>query len=290
MVRGVAGGAQGRLQHGLHIVVNESLTSLTRQLADTFSSDEGSIVLARMQRLALAAARMPVPPRPDSGLRLGIWEPRAAENGGLEFARIAATSDEWRYWADVDRIPRKTGRRVVLVGESVARAYLFDPELTLAGMLSASLGVEVVDLARTDLGAAHLPVLFDALPVLEPDAVVLFAGNNWCGVRLELEELDLLANAVRTGGFSRSRALFLEMIRGRARSTLDAIAARLEGIPLCVVVPEFNLQDWRSEPSVVVPVLAEIERWLDLQRQGSADEMIALDGGTSAVSQHLAAS
>jgi hypothetical protein len=270
--------------------VNESLTSLTRQLAQTLSSDEGSIVLARMQRLALAAARMPMPPRPDSGLRLGIWEPRAAEDGSLEFARIAAASDEWRYWADVDRIPRKTGRRVVLVGESVARAYLFDPELTLAGMLSASLGVEVVDLARTDLGADHLPPLFDALPVLQPDAVVLFAGNNWCGIRLQLEELDLLANAVRTGGFSPSRALFLEMIRGRARSTLDAIAARLEGIPLCVVVPEFNLQDWRSEPSVMVPILPEIERWLDLAREGSAGEMIALDGGTSAVSQHLAAS
>ena len=270
--------------------MNDALTGLTRQLAATLSSDEGSIMLARMQRLALAASRMPVPPRPDSGLRLGIWEPRAAEDGGLEFARIPATADEWRYWADVDRIPRKTGKRVVLVGESVARAYLFDPELTLAQMLAASLGGDVVDLARTDLGADHLPVLFDGLPVLEPDAVVLFAGNNWNGVRLELEELDLLANAVRTGGFASSRAVFLEMIRGRARATLDAIAARLEGIPLCIVVPEFNLQDWHSEPSVVVPTLAEIERWLDLESTGSAGEMIALDGGTSAVSQHMAAS
>lgn len=270
--------------------MNETLIDLTRQLAATLASDDGAIVLARMQRLALVAGRAPLPPRPDSGLRLGIWEPRAADDGGLEFARTAAAADEWRYWADVDHIPRKTGRRVVLVGESVARAYLFDPELTLAGMLSASLGVEVVDLARTDLGADHLPPLFDALPVLEPDAVVLFAGNNWSGVRLELEELDQLANAVRTGGFARSRSFFVEtLIRGRARSTLDAIAARLEGVPLCVVVPEFNLQDWRSEPSVVVPILGEIEQWLDLKKEERAEEMIALDGGSSAVSQQMAA-
>jgi len=270
--------------------VNDALTDLTRQLAATLASDDGSIVLARMQRLALAAARMPPPPRPDRGLRLGIWEPRAAEDGGLEFARSVAAADEWRYWADIDRLPRKSGPRVVLVGESVARAYLFDPALTLASMLSASLGVEVVDLARTDLGRDHLPALFDALPVLEPDAVILFAGNNWCGVRLELEELDLLANAVRSGGFARSRSLFVDrMIRGRARATLEDIAARLEGIPLCVVVPEFNLQDWRSEPSVVVPTLDGIGRWLDLQRDGDAAGMMALDGGTSAVSQQMAA-
>ena len=269
--------------------MNDALIGLTGQLAAALASDEGAIVLARMQRLALAASRAPLPARPDSGLRLGIWEPIAGDDGSLEFARIATTADEWRYWADVDRIPRKTGKRVVLIGESVARAYLFDPELTLASMLAASLGVEVVDLARTDLIADHLPPLFDALPVLEPDAVVLFAGNNWCGARLELEELDLLANAVRAGGFAKSRRVFLDIIRGRARATLDAIAARLEGTPLCVVVPEFNLRDWRSEQSVMAPTLPDIGRWLALRAAGLAEDMIAFDGGTSPVSQQLAA-
>lgn len=270
--------------------MNESLRGLTRQLAETLASDDGGILLARMQRLALAAARRPAPARPDRGLRLGIWEPIAGDDGALEFARTADTTGEWRYWADVERIPRKTGPRVVLVGESVARAYLFDPEVTLAGMLAASLGVEVVDLARTDLTSEQLPSLFDALPALEPDAIVLFAGNNWSSVRLELEELDLLAGAVRDGGFARCRAVFLDrLIRGRARATLDAIATRLEGVPLCVVVPEFNLKDWRSEGSVVVPVIDDVARWLQLQAEGRADEMIALDGGASAVSQQIAA-
>jgi hypothetical protein len=259
-------------------------------LAETLASDDGALLLARMQRLALAAARGPAPARPDRGLRLGIWEPVAGDAGALEFTRTAETTGEWRYWAEVERIPRKTGKRVVLVGESVARAYLFDPAVTLAGMLAASLGVEVIDLARTDLTSEQLPSIFDALPALEPDAIVLFAGNNWSSVRLELEDLDLLAGAVRHGGFARGRELFVDrLIRGRARATLDAIATRLEGLPLCVVVPEFNLKDWRSEGSVVVPVIDNLGQWLQAQRAGRPDEMIALDGGASPVSQQLAA-
>jgi hypothetical protein len=109
-------------------------------------------------------------------------------------------------------------------------------------------------------------------------------------VRLELEDLDRLAGAVRHGGFARCREVFVDrLIRGRARATLDAVATRLEGLPLCVVVPEFNLKDWRSEGSVVVPVIDDLEQWLQAQRAGRADEMIALDGGTSPVSQQLAA-
>jgi hypothetical protein len=270
--------------------VNDLLSRSTRQLAETLASDEGALTLARMQRLALAAARVPPAERPDGGLRLGIWDPIARDDGAIEFARAADTSGEWRYWADIDRIPRKIGPRVVLVGESVARAYLFDPAVTLAGMLQQSLGVEVVDLARTDLVAPQLPPLFDALPALEPDAVVLFAGNNWSSVLLELEDLDTLSRAIREGGFTRCRAMFVDtLIRGRARATLEQIADRLENTPLVVVVPEFNLLDWRSEPGVVVPVVADVERWLALAAERRAAEMIAIDDGASPVSQQIAA-
>jgi hypothetical protein len=267
----------------------DSLRALTRQLAETFASDDGSLALARLQRVMLAASRVPAPARPDGGLRLGIWDPIATDDGALEFVRSEETQREWRYWADIDRIPRKTGRRVALVGESVARGYLFDPDVTLAKMMSASLGVEVLDLARTDLSAPQLPLVFDALPTLEPDAIVLFAGNNWNGIRFELEELELLARAIRQGGFAECRRTFLTLIRARARATLDAIAARLESTPLCVVVPEFNLRDWRSEPSALVPALADTVRWLDASEYRRVEEMIALDQGTSAESQQLAA-
>jgi hypothetical protein len=59
--------------------------------------------------------------------------------------------------------------------------------VTLAGMLAASLGIEVVDLARTDLTSEHLPSISRCeSPRSQPDAIVLFAGNNWSSIRLEL--------------------------------------------------------------------------------------------------------
>jgi hypothetical protein len=80
-----------------------------------------------MQRLALAAARMPAPPRTDRDFALGIWEPRAARMAVLEFARSAVdgrrpTSGD--YWADIgSSLPRKSGLTGwCWFGESVARA------------------------------------------------------------------------------------------------------------------------------------------------------------------------
>ena len=262
--------------------MNESLRGMTRRLAETMASEEGALTLARMQRLALAASRAPAPLRPDRGLRLGIWEPHAGEDGSLEFARAADTAGEWRYWADVGRIPRKSGPRAVLVGESVARAYLFDPAVTLAGMLAAALRVEVVDLARTDLTAEQLPPLFDALPALDPDAIVLFAGNNWSSVRLELEELDLLAGAVRDGGFARSRSVFVEtLVRGprarHARGDCDAPGRRSalrrhSRVQLAGLAERAVCRRPSSPTSGLAGACAEAR----------AGEMIALDGGAAA--------
>ena len=186
--------------------MDDGLQPLTRRLAELLASDTGTLILAQLQKLTLAANRNPVSRHTQDLLRVGIWDAVPVEGGSVEFARSDDLATDWRYWADVERIPAKTGRRVVLVGESVARGYLFDPAITFARMLEAMLGVEVVDLARTDLTAIELPALFEALPAFEPDAVVLFAGNNWHSVVFELEELQLLADAVRDGGFARCRA------------------------------------------------------------------------------------
>jgi hypothetical protein len=162
--------------------MDDALQPLTRRLAELLASDNGTLILAQLQKLTFAANRKPISRQVGNTLRIGIWDAVPVEGGSIEFARSADLATDWRYWADVERIPPKNGRRVVLVGESVARGYLFDPAITFAGMLEAALGVEVVDLARTDLTAIELPALFEALPALEPDAVVLFAGNNWHSV------------------------------------------------------------------------------------------------------------
>lgn len=278
------------------------LRALTARLARLLASDTGTLALAQLQRSTLLAGPRAEPAVFDPGLRIGIWTPAIRERRAVEFVRNRAFAHEWRYWADVDRIPAKSGRRVVLLGESVARGYLFDPAVTPAAILSAMLGgVEVVDLARTDLGLDGLRSMLEGLPALEPDAIVLFAGNNWFNVVFDLDDLRRLADAVRRDGYAGCQRLFLDQILpSRCRAALDHLArsAREFDLPVVVIVPEFNLADWRGEPAVGAPVLTGDAnlRWLaarqaahDALEQGDDEEaarqahqLIALDGGTSA--------
>jgi hypothetical protein len=228
--------------------LNDALQPLTRRLAELLADESGTHVLAQMQLLTLAASKQPVP-RGDAGLRVGVWDPVPREGGAVEFARAPDAAAEWRYWADIERIPPKAGPRVVLIGESVARGYLFDPAVTPARLLEAALGVEVVDLARTDLVPAMLTSLVEALTGFEPDVVVLFAGNNWTQLVFEIEELTEIAGAFRAGGVDAARVVYQRLLGQRARETLAAVR-RLVEAPLYVVVPQFNLGDWTDEPAL----------------------------------------
>ena len=287
----------------------ESLSALTRTLSEAFASEDGALLLARLQALSLAARLPARAPSPATDGRIGVWEPRRAKGRGLELVRSPARASEWRFWADVERIAPKRKRRVVLLGESVARGYLYDPALTPAGVLASMMrSREVVDLARTDLTMMELGGLLDGLHALEPDAIVLFAGNNWHNLGFELTDVARLAAAVRERGFAGTRRVFLdEMVLPRARALLDALAATARdlGAKVVVVVPEFNLRDWRNEPTVLAPVLPREDNvvWLAAHARGreamargdleaaaaAAGAMIDLDEGTSSSSQELLA-
>ena len=286
-----------------------SLSALTRTLSEAFASEDGALLLTRLQALSLAARLPSRAPSPVTHGHIGVWRPRRVKGRGRELVRNAAQASEWRFWADVERIAPKRKRRVVLLGESVARGYLYDPALTPAGVLASMLPRrEVVDLARTDLTMMELGGLLDGLHALEPDAIVLFAGNNWHNVGFELTDVARLAAAVRERGFAGTRRVFLdEMVLPRARALLDALAgtARDLGAKVVVVVPEFNLRDWRSEPTVLAPVLPGEDNvvWLAAHDRGreaiargdleaaaaAAGAMIDLDEGTSSSSQELLA-
>lgn len=286
----------------------ERLRPLTERLSRLLATEEGTEILALLQRMRLEVRKPPAEQAPGAGpLRVGIWDAELQPDGSVQFLRSSDCGDEWRYWADVERIGPKQGPRVVLLGESVARGYLYDPAITPAEVLAAGLGAEVVDLARTDLVPGELPELAEALPALEPDAVVVFAGNNWLHSALAgHEDLGRLAAALRGGGFPACREEFLsEIVLPRCGRILDRLAASLGEIPVVVVVPEFNLGDWRNEPAVLAPVLAEGRNvsWMTARENAGqalaegrlddvaahAEEMIELDGGTSAVPHELLA-
>jgi hypothetical protein len=140
----------------------ESLSALTRTLSEAFASEDGALLLGRLQALSLAARPLEPTAASRTRRRHRVWEPRRAKGRGRELVRSPARASEWRFWADVERIGPKRKRRVVLLGESVARGYLYDPALTPAGVLASMMPRrEVVDLARTDLTMKELGGLLD---------------------------------------------------------------------------------------------------------------------------------
>ena len=190
---------------------------------------------------------------------VGIWD-RESRGPGSCFVRSVARFREWDLWADVGRIePKGTARRIVLLGESAARGYLHDPLFTPAMALQGFLAtaeehwkIEVVDLARTDLGR-NICAIASAAVCLSPDIVVVFAGNNWGDRNLSGPQLDV---ALRDEGVPGVKRLFDLQISGSARRVVCHVNAVFgaANVPVIWVIPEFNLGDWR-EPDSSVPLL-----------------------------------
>jgi hypothetical protein len=282
---------------------------LVERLSRLLDSEDGASVLALMQQLRRERASVRPRPGGDRLRQLGVW--KALDGGALE--RDPARAPEWRYWADVDRVPAKRRPRVVLIGESAARGYLYDPELTPAAVLQQALdqalegpGMEVVDLARTDLSLGSLVDLVERIDLLDPDALVVWAGNNWTGVHHDLRSHDyaVLADALRRGGPAALGPAFLDgCVRPRSESALDAVGAAADrlGVPVVCVVPECNLLDW-CEPDVMLPVAASPASRLEVRAAAEAawtggrpeeclrlaGEWIALSEGSSPAAHRLA--
>lgn len=295
---------------------------LSERLADLLSSSSGTLLLSYFERLH--SSLRPASPSGISkrvGLfggsqRVGIWEVDSGESRiDPSFHRVNGAQAERRRWADVDVIEPKTGRtRIAIIGESAARGYFYDPILTpaqvLERFLNASAGLnkfQVTDLACNDLRIANLVQLLTELPVLRPDALVFYAGNNWQNVDLPLGEMAVLGNALRTGGLhdlKRTMTKRLVLLNSNMLLRLLAALSQHLAIPVVVVVPEFNLGDWRDEVDPLVPPLLDnqaAQMWLSCRERAeklvskghfsealrAAHEMLSLDMGCSPVAYRM---
>jgi hypothetical protein len=203
----------------------------------------------------------------------------------------------------------------VLIGESVARGYLYHPHFTTAlalqKMLDAACGpaeIEVVDLARSDLGHKQLRELISQALHLEPDALVIFAGNNWFPlIKTDDERLLDMSYAFRnTGSWRGVKESCESFLVTNTRKTLRLLeeVARERGIPVVFVLPEFNLADWRTEYDCP-PLLSseQTEAWLRAKAEaeqllkgndwekaeGLGERLLQLDQGTTAAGQNILA-
>ena len=211
---------------------------------------------------------------------IGIWK-RAERNGAAYYTRDTGIVPEWRFWANVHEIAPKGGKkRIVLIGESVARGYFYDPNYTvaeeLAGILKKVEGfpeAEVIDLARAGLNMSGLLQLIRCCPALEPDAVVLFAGNNW-GTEREADINKVLAdiyNAYRQASFRGAKSLPEKKLKDEVMQLLKEVAGVLvsRDIPVVFVIPEFNLYDWKSDEFERVPLRLSgdgLSRWVNARK------------------------
>ena len=266
----------------------EALKSLAGRLARLATSEDG----AQMARLLRVSGLLRPPSVPAAGQSLtessgnldalstdsdsvGIWE-RKTENGKTYFARRMDKIQEWQYWANTGQIPPKGAkRRILLLGESVARGYLYDPQYTPAMALEAILqsqfgknGVEVIDLARVNMGLEVREIARSAL-ALEPDAVVVFSGNNWgASIPPEVSKFPYIDAALRDQGVLGLKRYIEAELAGEVKRVVKEIASLYESknVPVVWIIPEFNLLDWR-EPLTNAPHLADglNQEWIDLR-------------------------
>lgn len=193
-------------------------------------------------------------PRNETADRVGIWEPKL-EDGQKCFVRSKDAMPEWIFWANVPRIePKGKKLRVVLIGESVARGYfydpLFNPALALQTILDAQFGkdeFEVIDLARINLCHAVKELAINALQ-LEPDIAIVFAGNNWCTFDPDATQIAETDEALAKDGIAGAKRVADKQSERTARDIAGSVAAayRSNGVPLVWIIPEYNLRDWRD--------------------------------------------
>ncbi|HKD79992.1 MAG TPA: hypothetical protein VKH81_09875 [Candidatus Angelobacter sp.] len=239
-------------------------------------TDQNKNLSARIAARVSAASRLEVLPQCFEGLlqedpsahrhgmaegavdaNVGIWFPQPEPNGMAYVRRAKDTQSS--LWADVERIePKGRRKRIVLLGESVARGYFYDPEfnpaMALRSILENAAGidaVEIIDLACIDQSADELLFLAKSALRLQPDAYVVFAGNNWHPRRgfapIATEEI---ARTLRwTRDWNSVIALIQERTSENAARILRALGdlSRHHNLPIIFLLPEFNLADWRPE-------------------------------------------
>jgi hypothetical protein len=298
----------------------DSLKTFCRRVARAAASDDGAQAIRLLQLTGLmgrvdglGAAPRDAAENPETSGSVGIWD-RKEEGGRAYFARRVEDIEDWNYWANVGRIEATTEkRRVVYLGESVARGFLYDPQYTPAGVLGKMLGsrlgegeVEVVDLARTNLALEIRELALEALQ-LDPDVGIVFAGNNWTiPFPLRAEELAPLDSALRTEGLLGAQRYIEERLGLNVERVVRDISQRYRerGVPLIWICPEFNLDDWR-DPEANAPQLASAanREWLhlrldaeaaladgDLERaEELAQRMIEIDGGLTNTALYILA-
>ncbi|MEM6361834.1 MAG: hypothetical protein AAF731_17215, partial [Bacteroidota bacterium] len=172
-----------------------SSTPYWNTLADLLNTDSGSDVVKYLRQQGILGNTAQVMDftsikKQELPAPIGPWVP-TPQNGNIEYKR----NDPWdKYlWLEerdvLDSAKDENTFRVCLIGESVAAGMFFAPTATPSKVLNhqlnsmlASTGktAEVIDLSRNAMRAELLVQMVDSATQLNPDWIIVFAGNNFC--------------------------------------------------------------------------------------------------------------
>ncbi|HDY86192.1 MAG TPA: hypothetical protein ENI26_13720 [Methylophaga aminisulfidivorans] len=291
---------------------NESKKHLAAELAEKIYKDGPEFAqLLGFTGLLDSEHNIMAPQKSDSE-HVGIWK-KNPQTG--DFERDMAYSADWNFWAQQSTISaKKTAKRLVLAGESVARGMLYDPGYTPSQVLSTMLeqahgeSVEVIDLARTNADISVLQEVVEASEQLSPDIIVIFAGNNWVGNRAYLSSLKNayeISDSIKTAGVAGLKARLTQALNQEISTAMAQInqQSTLSSTEIVWVLPEFNLADWK-DPDIHAHWLEtekDNQRWRELKKQADllyaqgdykaciecANDMLVLDEGSCSATAYL---
>lgn len=302
----------------------ENLKYVANQLAQLLaSSDDSTKVLQLMETLgfygevpSVKQSEQEYDSTDTSAKKIGIWIPKVEGNQTVYIRDPNVHPFEAGHWGDLEQFPLQSDKkRVVFLGESVARGLLLDPDFCPSSELQSILNsvvpaeIEILDLARSDLGLWSLLAQVRATLVLKPDVFVIFAGNNWVMFNESLQnEINAITEQLRkTASIQTLKEHIENWLESQVKSFLHAISeiATTTGIPFLFVLPEFNLRDFVT-PREAPPLLSQegantqwFSAWDSIENafseqnypkaQALAEKMLELDEGTTPDSFYLLA-
>lgn len=217
----------------------------------------------------------------DVSLRVGIWEP-VQHKEELYFIRSPKADDWPGAWCDQEVIPPKHRRqRILLLGESVARGMHYDPFFTpasvLEGYLQQYLGTneyEVIDIARIDATMGYLQQTLPLSLQMDPDLILIFAGNNWKNDPSVLSSIEIERNTATLSTieglrqYHKQRDQALNSLVDRYVDLVESCQS-LGNVPIIHVLPDFNLHDWQPKNLGVCPLICpeKNHQWYELYEQ-----------------------
>ncbi|OCQ50866.1 hypothetical protein Ppb6_03964 [Photorhabdus australis subsp. thailandensis] len=253
----------------------------------------------------------------DGYTAIGTWHP-AKIDGEITFVRREQSDsifwESSRQQLTVNKA--KNVKRVCLVGESVALGMLFSPHTTPAKTLSHLLNQhtdiewEVIDLAKSCMNAGGLLETCQASLQLQPDYVVILAGNNWFSDVLfehnpPLERRRNYANVLANSGHNGIAVEYKEKLEKNAEILINRIdvISKESGTEFIFALPAANYADWERKTPLHWLGNGKTAEWYELYRRASqaiisgqyikALElgliMIGIDGGTAATSNRIVA-